>query len=66
MNIVETVLEYFRHTSSWKGVFSVLTAVGVTLTPEFQEVILAAGLGIIGLIQFFVDDNDVTKKIAEE
>lgn len=65
MNLIETVLEYFRHPSSWKGVFSVLTALGVALTPEFQEVVLAAGLGLIGLVQFFVDDHDVTKKITK-
>jgi hypothetical protein len=65
MNFVETVLEYFRHSSSWKGLFSVLTAVGVTVVPEFQELVITAGLGIIGIIQFFVDDNDVTKKISK-
>jgi len=66
MNLVETILEYFRHPSSWKGLFAVLTAVGINLAPEFQEVVLTAGLGLIGLIQFFVDDNDVTKKVTKQ
>lgn len=65
MNLVETILEYFRHSSSWKGLFSILTAVGVTVVPEFQELVITTGLAIIGIIQFFVDDNDVTKKISK-
>lgn len=65
MNLVETILEYFRHSSSWKGLFSVLTAVGVNVVPEFQELVITVGLGLIGIVQFFVDDNDVTKKITK-
>lgn len=66
MNIIETVLEYLRHSSSWKGIFSILTAIGVSVVPEFQELVITAGLAVIGLIQFFIDDSDITKKITKE
>lgn len=66
MNIVETVLEYFRHTSSWKGLFAFATAVGYTVVPEFQDLVITVGLGVIGIIQFFIDDHDVIKKVTKQ
>jgi hypothetical protein len=66
MNIVKTILEYFLHPSTYKGIFGILTAAGVMLAPELQEAIIAAGLGLIGLVQVFVDDHNVEKKIAKE
>jgi len=59
--MIKTVLEYFKHASTWKGAFAVLTAFGITLQPSLQEAILALGLSAIGFIQVFIDDNDVTK-----
>jgi hypothetical protein len=63
MNIVKTILEYFLHPSTYKGIFGILTAAGVTLAPEYQNAIIAAGLGLIGLVQVFVDDHDKTKEV---
>ena len=61
MKIVKTILDYFRYPSTYKGIFGILTAVGVQLAPEYQEAIITFGLGMIGLIQVFVDDN--TKEV---
>jgi hypothetical protein len=54
---VKYVLEYFTHASTWKGVFGLLTALGVTLAPELQNQIITLGLSAIGLIQILIDDN---------
>lgn len=61
--MIKNILEYFTHTSTWKGLFAILTAAGVSFQPEHQQAILTAGLAVIGAIQVFVDDHDVTKKV---
>jgi hypothetical protein len=50
MNIVNIVLERLSENSTWRGLILVATALGVKLDPELQNAILAAGLGLIGLI----------------
>lgn len=36
--------------STFKGIFLILTAVGVTLKPEMQNAIVSVGLALTGLI----------------
>ena len=42
--------------STWKGVFLILTAAGVTLRPELQAAITAVGLSLTGLVGVVVPD----------
>lgn len=64
MNIVKTILEYFLHDSTWKGLIAIATAAGVYLSPELQGAIVTAGLGLIGLVNVFITDHDKEKKIG--
>lgn len=64
MNIVKTILEYFLHTSTWKGLIAIATAAGVTIAPELADKIIAAGIAVIGVVQVVVDDHDKEKKIG--
>jgi len=50
MKIVNIVLERLSENSTWRGIILVATALGVKLDPELQNQILAAGLGLVGLI----------------
>lgn len=63
MNIVSTILEYFLHASTWKGIIAILTAAGVAISPEQIDKIIPAGMSLIGAIMVFIDDNDVNKSI---
>lgn len=49
-NIVNLVLTRLSENSTWRGLILVATALGLKLDPELQNQILAAGLGVIGLI----------------
>ena len=49
-NIIDIVLARLSENSTWRGLILVATALGLKLDPELQNQILAAGLGIIGLI----------------
>ena len=61
--MVKTVLEYFTHASTWKGLLAVAMALGLKLSPEHQATILTVGMSLIGAIQVFVDDYDKTHTV---
>ena len=50
MKIVNILLERLSENSTWRGLILVATALGLKLDPELQNQILAAGLGVIGII----------------
>jgi len=50
---MEYLLNRLREPSSWRGIFALLTAVGLKLHPELQDAILSVGLSAIGLVNFF-------------
>jgi hypothetical protein len=50
MKIVNILLERLSENSTWRGIILVATALGLKLDPELQNQILAAGLGLVGLI----------------
>jgi hypothetical protein len=49
-NMIDTLLARLGENSTWRGMLLVVTAVGVKLEPDLQNAILAAGLGLVGLI----------------
>lgn len=50
MKILNVILERLSENSTWRGLILVATALGVKLEPELQNAVLAAGLGLVGLI----------------
>jgi hypothetical protein len=50
MKIVEYALNQLSQNSTWRGIILVATALGLKLDPELQNQILAAGLGLVGVI----------------
>jgi hypothetical protein len=50
MKIVDLILTKLSENSTWRGAILIATALGVNLDPELQNQILAAGLGLVGLI----------------
>lgn len=43
--------------STWRGLISVLTALGVKLRPDLSEAIITAGLALMGIINIFRKEN---------
>ena len=39
-----------KEPSTWRGLFLLLTAVGIPVAPQLAEAIVTAGLGVAGLI----------------
>lgn len=50
MKIIDIILNRLAENSTWRGLILVATALGLKLDPELQNQILAAGLGLVGLI----------------
>lgn len=51
------LLDRMREPSTWRGVVLLLTALGVPLAPGVADAIIAAGLGVAGLIGAVVPDR---------
>jgi hypothetical protein len=49
-SLIDTLLARLSCNHTWRGLLLVATAVGVKLEPDLQNAILAAGLGLVGLI----------------
>lgn len=43
--------------STWRGLIVLLTALGVALTPEQHEAVVALGLALAGLVGVFFPDE---------
>ena len=48
--VIETILTYGKQSSTWKGIFALLTAFGVVVQPDLANAIIALGLSVIGLV----------------
>jgi hypothetical protein len=50
MVLLFKILDRLSENSTWRGLILLATAAGVNLEPELQTQIVAAGLGLVGLI----------------
>ncbi|MBF0192280.1 MAG: hypothetical protein HQL99_14235 [Magnetococcales bacterium] len=51
------LIERAREPSTWRGAAMMLTAVGVSVSPESMNDIVAVGTGLAGLIGVFTGDS---------
>ena len=51
------ILDRAKEPSTWRGAILFLTAIGVPIAPQLQEAIIAAGLGLAGLIGVITPDR---------
>jgi hypothetical protein len=56
-NFAEYLLSRLRERSSWLGIISVLTVVGVSLSPEQTQAVVSAGVALAGAIAVFTRDQ---------
>jgi hypothetical protein len=50
------ILNRLAEPSSWRGVFALLTAAGISIAPDQQAAIVALGLAAIGFVGTFFPD----------
>jgi len=51
------IIDRLKEASTWRGIIGLLTAAGVTISPEMIEQIVAAGLAVMGIIGMVFKDK---------
>jgi hypothetical protein len=51
------ILDRLKEASTWRGIIALVTALGVALSPEQVEAIVAGGLALIGILGAFTSDK---------
>jgi len=54
---IEKLVRYLKQPSTWQGITAIAAAAGYTLTPDYKDAFFAAGALLLGLIQFFKDED---------
>lgn len=55
--MLQFILERGKEASTWRGLVAIVTAAGVSLSPELAEAIVALGLAVIGILGVFTKDK---------
>jgi len=50
---MEFLMEKLKEKSTWRGLVALAIALGVAISPEQTEAIIAGGMALIGLINVF-------------
>ena len=53
----EKLIDRFKEPSTWRGFVMILTALGIRVSPELLEHIIATGTAVVGIIGFFTSDT---------
>ena len=59
---MDYIIERLKEASTWRGIIAFLTGIGVVISQELSEAIIAAGLSLMGLIGAFTKDKSEEKK----
>jgi hypothetical protein len=54
--MLEFILERGKEPSTWRGLVAIVTATGLSFSPELSEAIVALGLAVIGILGIFTKD----------
>ena len=54
--MLEFVIGRLKERSTWLGLIGIVTAAGVSLSPEQTEAIVAVGVAIAGVVAVFTKD----------
>ena len=57
MNLTDYLLARAKERSTWLGLVSLATALGLALSPAQQDAVIAAGMAAAGLIGTFTRDK---------
>ena len=55
---MQRVLKRVSEPSTWRGLILLLSAVGISFSPEMADHIVNVGLGLAGLVGVFTSDRE--------
>jgi len=62
--MIQYIIERLNETSTWRGIISLLTGLGVKLRPDMAESIISAGLAAVGVINVFRKEKNAASAVA--
>ena len=51
------LLARLQESTTWRGIILIATAAGVHLSPELQNTIISAGIGLAGLVAVLTEER---------
>lgn len=54
---MDWIITRLSEPSTWKGLFAILAAGGITLAPDYQNAIIGIGLSLVGLYNVIKKDK---------
>lgn len=57
MQLYNLIMNYLSQSSTYKGIFTILAACGIIVSPDLSNAIIALALAVIGLIDVIVDER---------
>jgi hypothetical protein len=58
---MNSLLDRFSETSTWRGLILLATSLGVTIQPDYHEHIIAIGIALVGIINVIRRDKKIPK-----
>lgn len=55
------LLDYAKYPSTWKGIITAATMVGIKIAPDQADTVATAGVSLVAAIWTFFSDADVKK-----
>jgi len=55
--MVEYIIARLKEASTWRGIIGLLTAAGISVSPEMLDRIVAAGMALMGVVGMFFKDK---------
>lgn len=49
--MLENILKRLKEPSTWRGLVGILALLGIAVTPELQDAIVASAIGVISIIE---------------
>lgn len=59
------ILDRLSEASTWRGIISIITALGVKLRPDMTEAIISGGLSAMGIINILRKEKDAAAPAAK-
>ncbi len=59
------IINRLKERSTWLGIISLATGIGLSINPDWVEAIIAAGVGLAGLVGIATPDTENTTDDAQ-
>jgi len=63
---METLMSYLKQPSTLRGLIAIIASLGVVLSPELTEAIIATAVGAVGIVEVLRNENKAEDKASND